>query len=123
MRTRGARDLGSKTRLTAAQRTAILAKTACTCHVCGGRAGKSWQADYVKPHRLGGQGSAENGLPICRECNTARRSYSPKVQQLIMRLGIYARSEIRHGSPVGEELLRIYLQRQRNNRARRTPDA
>jgi len=105
--------------LTPTERKKVLEKTAGACHVCGGRAGRSWQADHVTPHRLGGKHSLKNYLPVCRTCNTLRRSHSPKVQQLIIRLGTYGRNEIRQGTPVGEQLLRILLGRQNVNRARR----
>jgi len=105
--------------LTDRERAAIFAKTAGTCHVCGGRAGKTWQVDHIVPHRLGGEASVENCLPICRECNTLRRSHSPRVQQLIIRLGTCARNEIRHETDLGEQLLRLLLRRLKNNRARR----
>jgi 5-methylcytosine-specific restriction endonuclease McrA len=98
----------------------VFAKTAGTCHVCGDAAGKSWQADHIKPHRLGGSDRVENYLPICRVCNTIRRGHAPKVLQLIMRLGTYARREIRHETGVGEELVRILLSRYKTNRIRRS---
>ena len=108
-------------RLTEEQRAEVFAKTAGTCHVCGGRAGRSWQADHVVPHRLGGEHSVENYLPICRECNVLRRSHSPQVMKLILRLGTYARREIGNGTDLGEQLIQVLLQRQKTNRARRRP--
>jgi 5-methylcytosine-specific restriction endonuclease McrA len=105
--------------LTDSQRAQLLAKTAGTCHACGGRAGRAWQADHVIPYRLGGAHSVNNYLPICGECNKIRRSHSPAVLRLLMRLGTYARNEIRRETDLGEQLIRIYLRWQRSNRARR----
>jgi len=75
--------------------------------------------DHIVPHRLDGKDSVENYLAICRECNTLGRSHSPRVQRLIIRLGTYARNEIRHETGLGKQLIRLLLRRQKNNRARR----
>lgn len=61
----------------------------------------------------------DNYLPICRECNGLRRSYSPAVLRLILRLGTYAKNEIRHETDSGDEIIRTFLRRQKCNRARR----
>src|SRR5688572_18428957 len=86
---------GKRGSLTAAERGIVSKKTGGTCHVCGGRVGKKWQADHVVPHKLGGQAKVENYLPGCKECNRLRWSYTPAVIRLIMRLGVYAKNEIR----------------------------
>lgn len=71
--------------------------------------GKRWQADHVLHHRLGGAHSIDNYLAICRECNGLRWSHSPRVMRLIMRIGIYAKREIRHGTPLGEKLIQLLI--------------
>ena len=86
--------------------------------MCGGRAGRTWQADHVVPHRLGGTHSIENYLPICRKCNVTRRSHSPEVQRVIMRLGTYARAEVKGQTELGEQLVQLFLRRDKGNRAR-----
>jgi 5-methylcytosine-specific restriction endonuclease McrA len=105
--------------LTPGERREVFRKTGGKCHVCGGRAGKQWQADHVVPHRLAGKHALDNYLPVCRDCNTLRRSHAPKVQQLIMRLGTYARNEIRNQTVLGEQLLALLLRRWNTNRTRR----
>ena len=100
-------------------RQELLKKTAGKCHVCGGPAGKSWQADHLVPHRHGGTTDSANLLPICRACNVLRRSFEPAVQRLIMQLGIYARREIRDQTRIGQEFVRLVLARLRSNRRRR----
>ena len=80
--------------LSTAVRKQIWKKTGGTCHVCGGRAGKRWQADHVVPWHLGGSREAENYLPICRECNGLRWSHDPKLIRLILRMGVYAKNAI-----------------------------
>lgn len=110
---------GPRASLTAAARATVFKKTGGTCHVCGGRVGKRWQADHVVPHKLGGQTTLENCLPICKECNRLRWSHAPEVIRLIMRLGIYAKNEIRHETKLGEQLISLVLKRVHGSRKRR----
>jgi 5-methylcytosine-specific restriction endonuclease McrA len=105
--------------LTSAERATVRAKTAGTCHVCGGRVGRRWQADHVVPHRLGGKAALENYLPICGECNRLRWFHAPEVIRLIMRLGVYAKNEIRHDTELGGALVLLLRTRLRGNRKRR----
>lgn len=109
---------GSK--LTVRQRTAVLAKTAGTCHVCGGLSGTASQADHVIPHERGGTDTLENYLPICRECNRLRWSYGPEVLRMILRFGILAKHEIRHDTKLGGQLLRRAMQRHERGSGRRS---
>src|SRR5262245_6303698 len=92
--------------LTPALRKQIWAKTGGTCHVCGGRAGKRWQADHVVPWKLGGTREVDNYLPICRECNRLRWSHDPKVIRLVLRMGVYAKHAIRHNTALGKEMMK-----------------
>lgn len=80
---------------------------------------RRWQADHVVPHKLGGEARLDNYLPICKECNRLRWSYSPEVIRLIMRLGTYAKHEIRHDTELGKQLISIMDKRLRSNRKRR----
>ena len=105
--------------LTAAERSSVLKKTGGTCHVCGGRVGKHWQADHVVPHRRGGLATLENYLPICKECNRLRWFHAPEVIRLILRLGIYAKLESRRETELGERLVVLVRKRLRENRKRR----
>ena len=63
-------------RLTAKERSAVFAKTAGRCHICGGSvAGEAWQADHVLAHSAGGVHSADNYLPAHSLCNNYRWDY------------------------------------------------
>ena len=97
--------------LTAVQRRTILSKTNGTCHVCGVPVGERWQADHVIQHSRGGAHSIDNYLPICRECNRLRWSYSPEVIRLMLRFGILTKHEIRHDTKLGRLLLTKMLRR------------
>lgn len=69
--------------------------------------GRRWQADHVIPHYFGGHARLENYLPICKECNRLRWFHAPEVIRLIMRLGIYAKNEIRHETKLGEVIVAL----------------
>ena len=105
--------------LSAQLRRQILAKTAGRCHVCGGDAGFGWQADHVIPHQHGGSCTADNALAICVECNRLRWSYQPDVLRAIIRLGVYAKREIRHDTPLGRQLVTLMAKRSQASSRRR----
>lgn len=110
--------VGRRVTLTPKQRAIVLAKTEGTCHVCGIQLDAKWQADHVVPHLHGGTSTVENCLPICPLCNRLRWSYQPDVIQMIMRLGVYAKREIRHETPLGRELLALAARRLSRNKGR-----
>lgn len=101
-------------------RVQILAKTAGTCHVCVGTVDDRWQADHIVPHSHGGSKEIENFLPICGECNRLRWSYPPDVIRLILRLGIFAKHEIRSNTPLGRDLTRRAAARFRTTARRKS---
>ena len=105
--------------LSATNRREILKKTDGRCHVCGDRVAKRWHVDHVLPHQLGGDSRMANCRPICPECNGLRWSHAPKVTRLILRLGVYAKHEIRDGRKLGDQLVRLVLRRLARNKERR----
>lgn len=105
--------------LTSTERAEVRAKTGGTCHVCGGRVGRRWQADHVVPHRAGGKHTLDNYLPICGECNRLRWFHAPEVIRLVMRLGVYAKNEIRNDTALGEALVSLLRRRLHDNGKRR----
>jgi 5-methylcytosine-specific restriction endonuclease McrA len=118
-RPKPSRAAGNRRGLTRRQRAYVLAKTAGTCHVCGGEAGKGWQADHVIPHQHGGAHSLDNYLPICKECNRLRWSYRPEVLRLMLRFGVYIKHEIRHDTKLGRRLIKLATTRLRRSGKRR----
>ena len=54
----------------------------------------------------GGFHSMDNFLPVCAVCNRMRWDYSPDMMRIIIRLGIQAKQEVRHNTPVGNHLVR-----------------
>ena len=110
---------GKRLDLSARQRKSVRDIIGGVCHVCGDKLGSGWQADHVVPIKLGGHHGAKNFLPICAECNRLRWSYSPKVLRLIIRMGVYAKHEIRQDTVLGRQLVELAARRISHTRHRR----
>ncbi|GIW52805.1 MAG: hypothetical protein KatS3mg081_2160 [Gemmatimonadales bacterium] len=91
-------------RLTAADREKILKKTRAKCHICGGEIRGSWNADHVIAHSVGGESSADNYLPAHGLCNNYRWDYLPEEFQLILKLGVWTRTQIEKGTVIGRSI-------------------
>jgi len=123
--------------LTAAERRRVLAKTSGRCHICGGPVeGDAWQADHVIAHSAGGVHEVDNYLPAHSTCNHYRWDYLAEEFQYILKLGVWARTQIERGTIVGNEVATAFaahetrrVKRTRSNskaralsnRQRRTP--
>jgi len=66
--------------------------------------GPRWHADHIASHTHGGEHAEENFLPAHAACNVDRWHYLPEEFQVIIRLGIWARSEVEKGGPLGVEI-------------------
>ncbi len=87
--------------LTAAERAAVLATTSGKCHICGGDIDGSWNADHVLAHSAGGAAAPGNYLPAHGTCNNYRWDYLPEEFELILKLGVWARTQVERGTAVG----------------------
>jgi 5-methylcytosine-specific restriction endonuclease McrA len=106
--------------VTRSKRDEVWNKTKGHCHLCGGRLHQSdWQCDHVVAHESGGDNSIHNLLPVCCLCNRFRWGYRPKVRRLILRLGVYAKHEIRQRTKLGQELVRLAERRSARDEKRR----
>jgi 5-methylcytosine-specific restriction endonuclease McrA len=105
--------------LTAKQRDRVLKKTGGRCHICGGEVGRRWHADHVASHALGGEHAEDNFLPAHELCNSYRRHYLPDEFQIIMKLGIWARTQIERETPVGVEIAERFTAHERTREKRR----
>jgi 5-methylcytosine-specific restriction endonuclease McrA len=111
--------------LTAAERLLVLAKTSGCCHICGGTVeGQKWQADHVIAYSAGGTHNVDNYLPAHATCNNYRWDYLPEEFQYILKLGVWARTQIERGTTVGNDVARAFagyeahrVKRSLNNRA------
>lgn len=93
----------------AADRPAILAKTGGRCHICGGDIlDAEWEADHVLAHASGGGSNVENFLPAHELCNNYRWNYLPEEFQTIMKLGVFARTQVARETTLGRELLQQF---------------
>ena len=83
------------------EREQVLAKTAGHCHICGGSVvGTTWNADHVLAHSTGGAHTIDNYLPAHGLCNNYRWDYSAEEFQLILKLGVWAKTQIEQWTKV-----------------------
>ena len=118
---RRARDT-RRGQLTKRERAEVLAKTDSRCHICGGRILARWQADHVMAHSSGGRHAVENYLPAHKLCNNYRWDYSPEEFQWILKLGVWARTQIERDTHIGAVVRDKFYEyeRRRDQRRRRT---
>ena len=91
--------------LSKSERVEILQKTDARCHICGGEVDpKDWNADHILAHSAGGEHSTDNYLPAHGTCNNYRWDYLPEEFQIILKLGVWARTQVEKGTPVGREI-------------------
>ena len=102
------------------QRKRILAKTDRRCHICGIELGLTeFQADHVKAHSAGGEHNENNYLPACFTCNNYRWHYSPEEIQIILKLGVWAKTKITNDPVFGLKLANAFMKHEMSMRKRR----
>jgi HNH endonuclease len=104
-------------------RNKILEKTAGRCHICGGEVGKKWQADHVLAYSAGGEHSVDNYLPAHPICNNYRWNYTADEFQVILKLGVWARTQAEKRTAVGKMIGARFLTHERQRIDRRKPVA
>ncbi len=82
----------------------MLGKTGGMCHICGGAIEGRWSADHVLAHSAGGHNTPDNYLPAHVTCNNYRWDYLPEEMALILKLGVWVRTQIEKGTTLGEEI-------------------
>ena len=102
-----------------AERAEILKKTDGNCHICGGTIVGDWQADHVKAHSGGGEHSLDNYLPAHPICNNYRWDYLEEEFQLILKLGVWARTQIEKNTKVGQEIGAGFAKHEEHRMSRR----
>jgi len=108
-----------KKQLKQVEREQVLAKTDGQCHICGGVITGKWQADHVKPHSSGGEHVTENYLPAHNTCNNYRWDYLPEDFQIILKLGVWARTQIEKSTPVGKDIEAKFAKHEEHRISRR----
>lgn len=95
-------------------RATVLEKTGGRCHICGGGiANTRWQADHVLAHSGGGGSSVENFLPAHALCNNYRWDYLPEEFALILKIGVWARTQMERETPVGRQIVSGFTRHER----------
>ena len=107
--------------LTHTERERILQKTGNRCHLCGGQIEGAWQADHVLALSGGGRHAVDNYLPAHPLCNNYRWDYLPDEFQFMLKLGVWARTQIEHDTGIGREIADSFLKAEaRRIRRRKT---
>jgi hypothetical protein len=102
------------------ERETVLAKTAGRCHICGGDVeGNSWHADHVLAHTAGGVHDIENYLAAHALCNMYRCNLLPEEFQWVLKIGIWARTQMERKGPLGQEMCEMFLEYEANRERRR----
>ena len=118
----GKQPAGSSPRrsLTPQERRVIRQKTDGRCHVCGCSVSvESFQADHVKSHTSGGGSSVDNFLPSCRTCNNYRWHYSSEELKWILKIGVWARTQVNRDTPIGRQLAEAFIKYESSRERRR----
>jgi hypothetical protein len=108
-----------RSQLSERNRQLVLEATDGRCHICGGDVGAQWQADHVLAHSGGGSNDHKNFLPAHALCNNYRWDYLPEEFQLILKLGVWARTEIEKGTRNGESIAASFSVKEANVKSRR----
>lgn len=105
--------------LSIVERQRVHAKTAGLCHICGGMVDEGWQADHVLAHSSGGGTDADNYLAAHTLCNNYRWDYLPQELQTILKLGVWARTQIEKNTLLGQQLASAFVAHEKVRRRRR----
>ena len=70
-------------------------------------------------HALGGEHAEDNYLAAHELCNNYRWHYLPDEFQLIMKLGVWARTQVEKGTPLGMEIAERFVTYERSRERRR----
>jgi hypothetical protein len=107
--------------LTPVERATVLKSTGSKCHLCGGpiATDQSWQADHVLAHSGGGAHTINNYLPAHTLCNNYRWAYLPDEFQLILKLGVWVRTQVERGTSIGIAVGQGFTAHERRRESRR----
>jgi len=91
--------------LSKADRKKIYDKAGGRCHICGGATTlKDYEADHVFPKSGGGTDGIENYLPSHKLCNNYRWFYESDEVKWILKIGVWAKTEIKNETKIGKEI-------------------
>ena len=85
----------NRTTLSKINREKVFAKTDGNCHICDIKLDiNNFQADHVKSHIMDGSSVENNFLPSCPTCNNYRWHLSSEEMQIILKVGVWAKTKI-----------------------------
>jgi hypothetical protein len=64
----------------------------------------NFEADHVKSHIGGGDNRIDNYLPSCQTCNNYRWHYLPEEIQWILKIGVWAKTQIETNTVIGKNI-------------------
>lgn len=100
-------------RLTKDERLTVFNKTNGCCHVCGKKLLlNDFQTDHVVSHISGGSHDVNNYLPACFICNNYRWHYGPEELQFILKICVWAKSEIVNWTTLGSQIASKYVKKE-----------
>ena len=108
-----------RSRLTLEDRKTVWQKTEGRCHICGGQVDGDWQADHVLAHSAGGDHDAGNYLAAHKLCNNYRWDYLPHEFQLILKLGVWTKTQIQRRTPLGRRIAEDFVRHEAARERRR----
>jgi len=98
----------------------ILKKTCNCCHICGQELDPSnFQADHISPQSTGGSNEIENYLATCNLCNNYRWNYLPEEIRWIMKLGVWAKTQVEFGTELGKNISESFIEYEKSREQRR----
>lgn len=105
-----------------AEKMEVFEKTNCTCHLCGNKLnGEKFSISFP----FVSNGLVADSLPACRSCKRLYGNYLPSEIKWIMKLGMWARTQIEYETEIGQdiaiELVETESDRERSRKEPRKP--
>jgi hypothetical protein len=95
------------------ERIKVLEKTGFKCHICGGELkADKFQADHIESHCRGGKSTIDNYLPSCFTCNNYRWHYLPEELHWILKLGVFAKTQIEQKTSQGKNFAVSFIKKE-----------
>lgn len=113
------RNLQTRKPLSSLQRKEIFDRTTGHCHICGDKISGAWDADHVLPHSRGGNHEITNYLPAHKSCNSARKGFEPQEILIIMKLGVWLKTQIEKETKLGLEAAEKFCEHDQKRASRR----
>jgi len=99
----------SRSLLTKSDREKILTKTDKKCHICGWKIIWKREADHIFSHSKWWSNDINNYLPAHPICNNYRRDYLSEEFQLILKMGVWMRTQIEKKTNIGKLVWKDFL--------------